>query len=81
MPILPVVTRTRLGETTVHLHQVVREVDESGETIDEWVVVGFTAGGVRLASPEFNWGRTVPDADFETGYRPLVAGEVPVWGY
>jgi hypothetical protein len=69
------------GGRRIHRFQAVRERRRDGGT-EEWVVVGFGDGTVRLADPEFERTREVAAGEFRGGrFQPLVAGGVPVWGY
>ncbi len=70
-----------VGEGRVHRFQVLRETRADGSH-EDWIVVGFPATGVALASVGFEWSRTIPVADIADGpFEPLEAGGVPVWGY
>lgn len=72
----PVRTSIGVGETALHLHQVVR--DETGR---DWIVVSLD-GGVTLDSAAFDAERTLSADEFAVGgFEPLSADGVPVWGY
>lgn len=77
----PVETVVAAGDRRVHRFQVVRERRPDGAT-HEWVVVGIGDDDLRLATPDFEWTKTVSLDAIRTGrLEPLVAGGVPVWGY
>jgi hypothetical protein len=81
MPVHSVRVTLPIGERRVHLFQAVREHREDGGD-EDWIVVGFPADGIQLASVGFDWHRTVAAAAFDDGsFEPLAEGEVPVWGY
>ena len=70
-----------IGETRVHRFQAVREHRDDGST-EDWVVVDFVPDGLRLATLDFDWHRTVPLSAVEDGtIEPRYAADVPVWGY
>ena len=83
----PVRTIARVDGRRIHRFQVVRERREGANganegAVETWIVVGFDDGEVHLADVDFEWTRTVPEAAFRSGrFEPLVAGDVPVWGY
>ena len=78
----PLETAACVGGRRINRFQVVRERRDAGGGDDEWIVVGFADGEVRLADPGFERTRTVSAAAFRNGrFEPLIAGGVPVWGY
>lgn len=81
MAVIEVRVSLPAGERRVHRFQVVRETRADGRQ-EDWIVVGFTAEEIELASIGFDWSRTIPVAAIEDGpFEPLAAGDVPVWGY
>ena len=79
MPV-PLERAIQVDGSRVHRFQVVRERRDGDP--EEWIVVGFNEGEVRLADREFEWTRTVPlDAFGDGAFEPLSAAGVPVWGY
>ena len=74
-------TVARVGDRLVHRFQAVRERRADGTT-REWVVVDIEREAVQLATPDFEWTRSVRREAFAAeGFEPLTAGDVPVWGY
>lgn len=77
----PVRVSLPVGETWVHLFQVVREHRGDADH-EDWVVVGFGPERVELATVDFEWHRTVPPTAIEDGrFEPVFEDGVPVWGY
>ena len=75
----PVRTEITIDDTALHLFQVVHE---GGDFPRDWVIVSLDTETVTLATLDFDEHRTVGHAEFVKGdFTPLVAGEVPVWGY
>lgn len=80
MPHIAVPCSLAVGESRVHRFQVLRERRDGGH--EDWLVVGFDRDALELATPDFEWTRTVSVAAVAAGdLEPLSAGGVPVWGY
>ncbi len=74
-----VLTQRTVGETTVHLYQVIHE---AGRFPRDWVVIDLGEDTVTIATLDFEERRTLTDAEFSNGaFTPLTEGGVPVWGY
>lgn len=72
----PVRTSRRVGDTTLHLHQVVR--DAAGW---DWIIISLE-DDVGLLSVDLAHNRTVSVEEFAArDFTPVFANDVPVWGY